>query len=1067
MKNPGILLIDAGDDGEERRQERLQELGFRVVGRAASLEEAFSLTAELHPDVALLCGSFAMDADAAEALIDRHGLPSVLIRAGEDTISPRLREKGFPFSCLSPPFDGPELRVAIAAALFKLEAGAQLRRLDRLYSVLQEVDQVIVRATERHDLFERVCRILAEKGEFGLAWIAWSEPGSGVIRSVGGWGDEHGYLRDQEYPLPDDPVEQSPASAALREGRPAVNNDVRDGPRGIAWRDLALKAGFRAVAAFPVRVRGRVSGALALATSRAGVFLDREIQLLDAVAGEISFALDRIEEEAQRRQAEEALRVSEERYRSFIENFQGIAFRGRMDFTPFLFHGAVEQIAGYREEDFLAGTPRWEQVIHPEDRARLRKSFENVRMIPGYVERREYRIVRRDGAIRWLHEQIQTLGDESGRPSVVQGAIYDITDRKQAEQALRESERRFRVVFHQTFQHMALLEPDGRLIMANSTALASGGMQATEVAGKLLWETPWWSHSPEEQARIRRAVPQTAAGAIIRFETTQVSADGSILFVDLSLTPVRDEQGSVILIICEGRDITQRKRAEKALMRSEERYRLVAEQTGQLVYEYDLSTGWISWAGAVERLTGFTLDEFAGVDIRGWEELIHPEDRALALMVLDQARTEGTHYQVEYRFRRKDGSYVLVEDHGVFLFDDGQVPARMLGAMNDVTERRRAEDALKASEERFRLLYERSPVPYQSLDERGHILEVNHSWLKLLGFPREEVIGRWIGEFLAPSHTGVLSKEFPRFLEAGEIRGLEMEFRRKDGTQVIVSVDGRIGLTRRGSFKQTHCILHDITARKKVEEETRNLNLRLEERVRERTAQLEATVHELEAFSYTVSHDLRAPLRAVSGFSQIVLEDYADRLPAEARRYLRLTHAGVRRMGRLIEELLDFSRLGRQPLRRRKVSPEDVVRQCLSDLRESLEGRSVEIVLEPLPPCRADPALLRQVFLNLLDNALKYTRTRDPAVIKVGSARRAGETVFFVQDNGVGFDMQWADKLFGVFQRLHRQEEYEGAGVGLAIVQRIIHRHGGRIWAEAAEGQGATFSFILGETEES
>ena len=235
-----------------------------------------------------------------------------------------------------------------------------------------------------------------------------------------------------------------------------------------------------------------------------------------------------------------------------------------------------------------------------------------------------------------------------------------------------------------------------------------------------------------------------------------------------------------------------------------------------------------------------------------------------------------------------------------------------------------------------------------------------------------------------------------------------------------------------------------------------------DQRVSERTAQLEAANKELEAFSYSVSHDLRAPLRAIDGFSRILLRDGEAEFSAKSRRYLQLVRDNTQQMGRLIDDLLAFARLSRQPLQKQHIAMGDLVRQALQELANDQEGRALTISLGELGECDADQSMLKQVWINLLANAIKFTRQRAAASVEIGCDERDGERVYFVRDNGVGFDMQYVHILFGVFQRLHRAEEYEGTGVGLAIVQRIIVRHGGRVWAESVEHQGATFYFTLG-----
>jgi signal transduction histidine kinase len=260
-----------------------------------------------------------------------------------------------------------------------------------------------------------------------------------------------------------------------------------------------------------------------------------------------------------------------------------------------------------------------------------------------------------------------------------------------------------------------------------------------------------------------------------------------------------------------------------------------------------------------------------------------------------------------------------------------------------------------------------------------------------------------------------------------------------------------------------HSLEQRVVERQQAEDEIRRLNASLEQRVRERTGELEAANKELESFSYSISHDLRAPLRAMSGYASLLLTEHSAALSPEPRRYLSLIQTNTRQMSQLLEALVLFVSLGRKPLRRELVRPAELARQALDELAPEQAQRQVNVTIDELPPCQGDPMLLKQVYFHLLSNALKFTRRRDVARITVGCqlAGNNGRVVYFVRDNGVGFDMQYAHKLFGVFQRLHRPEDYEGAGAGLAIIQRILRRHGGRAWAEAEVDRGATFYFTL------
>ncbi len=372
-----------------------------------------------------------------------------------------------------------------------------------------------------------------------------------------------------------------------------------------------------------------------------------------------------------------------------------------------------------------------------------------------------------------------------------------------------------------------------------------------------------------------------------------------------------------------------------------------------------------------------------------------------------------------------------------------------------LAERIRAEDALRESEARYRLLVEGAPIPIMQFDAQLKILEVNPAFVSLMGYSSEEIIGSSMTALIEASDLAGQSFRFTE-LQAGETISGERLLVAKNGQHIPIYYTSR--KLPDGRFQT---VFQDISLRKKKENAIRVHQAELEERVRERTSELEASNRELESFSYAVSHDLRAPLRAISGFSEILSQNYNDVLDASGEENLNRIRENVRKMGLLIDDLLAFSRLGRGRLYSQRVYVRGLVEDVIVSFEADLASRRVVWNIGNLPDCLADYAMLRQVFANLIDNALKYSRSRSQAEINIWGSQEAGELVYCVADNGVGFDMQYAGKLFGVFNRLHHDEEVEGTGIGLAIVQRVVQRHGGRVWVEAEADQGARFYFSI------
>ncbi len=465
------------------------------------------------------------------------------------------------------------------------------------------------------------------------------------------------------------------------------------------------------------------------------------------------------------------------------------------------------------------------------------------------------------------------------------------------------------------------------------------------------------------------------------------------------------------------------------------------------------------WNPAAEQIFGWKAEE-----VIGRRNPIVPQDRQQEYHTLSQHILEGGKLTAQELVRqRKDGSLVNVMLSSALLYDSQGKPRARMAILDDVTERKQTEQALRDAQQLYENIFRLSPEVIVVISETdGRYVAVSEAHERITGYRPDEVIGHQASEFMIWESDADQRRILQILHERGTVNNIEQRFFRRNGELYIALLS--MARVEVGGEWCLVGIVTDITERKQAEEEVRRLNAELERRVSERTQQLEAANKELESFSYSVSHDLRAPLRAIDGFSRILQEEHLPTVSGEAAHLIQSVRSNARHMGRLIDDLLRFSRLSRQALNKQSVDMDGLVSQALQMLTPEQENRQVEIARGRLPDCQGDSTLLLQVWVNLLSNAFKFSRQRAVAHIEVGCQNgENGEQVYFVHDDGVGFDMHYAGKLFGVFQRLHSADEFEGTGVGLALVQRIIQRHGGRIWAEAQPEAGATFYFTVGK----
>ena len=663
------------------------------------------------------------------------------------------------------------------------------------------------------------------------------------------------------------------------------------------------------------------------------------------------------------------------------------------------------------------------------------------------IRRYTDQVVQAEAEIRMRNEDLAETEEE---------LLQQIDQFQRIQDELYETNQTLTTLFQASPMAIIALDCDGLVTQWNQSAEWLFGWEAEEITGRPCPVMP-----DNDQDASQGFFENTLQGEVLNnIEVQRRKKDGGLIYVSLSTAPVRDARKAIAGIIMVMADIGERKEAEQAVRKSHQLYEELINSIDGIVWELDVASFRFTFVSKrAEEILGYPVEQWLN-DSTFWQNHLHPDDRIWAVDFCTTATAKMEDHEFEYRFVTADGGFVWLRDIVTVVQDDGQ-PLKLRGVMFDITDKKTTEQMLLRERSLLRCLIDSIPDLIFFKDRESVYLGCNKAFEGYVGLKEEEIVGRTDLD-LFPREAGESFRDMDRkMLAEGRSWQNDEWIKYPDGRDVLLDTLKTPFFGADGQILGLIGISRNITSRKQAEKEIQALNTELEQRVRERTAQLEAANKELETFSFSVSHDLRAPLRHIDGFSRALLEDCAEQLDAAGKEHLlRLRQAG-QRMAQLIDDLLMLSKVSRLDINRQPVNLSRMAQVITLELKQSKPERQVTARIEEDVTVNGDARLLRILMENLLANAWKYTGKRQDALIEFGAVYENGENVYFVRDNGVGFDMSYADKLFAPFQRLHRYDEFEGTGVGLATVQRIVHRHGGRIWAESSVGSGATFYFTL------
>ncbi len=739
---------------------------------------------------------------------------------------------------------------------------------------------------------------------------------------------------------------------------------------------------------------------------------------------------------------------SEKRFRTLVEKSTDIIAMLDSKMSPVYHSPSAERFRGYNPDEGKKAIEM--DDVHPDDQDGLKDIINQVNSEPGKVVDALFRVRHKLGHYLWLEGTFVNLLHDPDLGAIVAN-MRDITERRKAEDDLKQSMKEISDYKYALDESaiVAITDQKGVIEHVNNNFCAISGYTKEELIGQ---DHRIINSAFHPKEYIRGLWKTIANGQIWKGELKNKAKNGRYYWVDTTIIPFLNSDGKPYQYVAIRSDITQRKQAEEELHQKTKQIEDILDRIDEGFIALDKEFRYTYANKRIGEMTGREPASLIGKNV--WDEF--PE-----------AVGSATQKAFEHAFNEQ--CYLCDVDHypPLDLWQENHIYPSEDGIavfIRDISQQRRHEQAISTAYQRLAFHFTNTPMGVMEWDPEGKVVQWSQQAEIIFGWKASEIIGRNFSELeiILPEQASA-DQELNRKLLNGELERVIGSTKNitKTGNIIFTEWYNSVLKDDDGKVISIVSLINDITVRKEAEHLIISLNQELENKVLARTEQLEQANKDLEAFSYSVSHDLRAPLRAVNGFSTMLHELYRDKLDERAERLMSTIVSSTINMGMLIDDLLKFSRLGRKELTIQPVNIDALVRDCLQEIRISYPSLNAEIEIETLPDCLGDQLVLRQVWMNLIGNAIKYSSTVDSPRILISFKETEHTVTYSVEDNGVGFDMQYIDKLFGVFQRLHRQSEFEGTGIGLALVKRIIDKHNGKVWAEGEMGKGATFYFRL------